>query len=1138
MGPDPFNMPSAGAAGIQSQLGNFYTQAAPLATTYHGALTGPSINYNQITPKAPPKGGALSQFAHFIGGVGSEIGHLAAGATSWLAKNAVDFGESLTVKPVESISRGILDRNSMTSVNAERTQLSGKMDTLMHQYKSGQISAKEYKLGLNDINQDFNNLVKESTQLDNKITADKQSANNTAVNLISDALIFGAPALEGGMAAAKGLVFGPTGNELLAAAERNLGKVAANRTLFDGLSDGAKQALQQSTAEVVANAGTKTASNIARSAILNLAIKYPVYYNYLSSTGSQIYNELDNKNYEGAVRTMAFNAALLLSGGPIGQALKYGGKAIARLGNATFGRTPFIDELSKGLFGDEATLYLAAKDNPDYVKGLSSLEATHLARAGGDPVTAAWNVINGEASVDGVNAIDKGASGWLEHNFNWASASKDFTGEAERLGLKGVVAGRWTIAQATQTAKEFAESDDKNTWQSIWNNIKARSPNSAIANNQNLEAQIQHYMKTSSNGMELAAKINRIPAGSLAKGIPSSIIQKWGEKGFVPVFIPEVKTPFVEGTGKIASRFASNNDFFTKAVQPLPILSGLGTALTKIGLSPYASTQRVYQIFNDNLAENLKNSGLIKDIMGEDPQDTADTLIKNLSSYAKNPTRGKIISKAPITDLRMLTRADIRAALEVSKTDAAKIQQEIARSYTQVPIALRGLGDKAVDLSYKGAAGAVQRRYLRVLGAARFSWNPFFQYLRVIPKTEILTSAEGGGYINAIFAGRGREINAIRQGLRERGILDEVGRGGILGNTDAGEAAEFGGTMGRNLNKKLLPAQEASIAGLIDAQARRMGMDWKTYADTYPQQVRDTVQAIAEYDKRSNILNSPLMRTLNIAFFPLRFDTKVASVMARGLSRTSLLTQVSVINGLMRAHDFLNSPEGEAWYSQNSQVLGLLNYVSPVAKMNEIFESLLPGHDHSLGNFGEVGGLPLGWLPALLDSEGLTHFNQPGVDAKTGAIIPQYIPVTQRGQLAIAIQDFLTQLFAYPGATVGLPSKSAATRTLALGFVGANKKTDLQLSTPNGSTLSPQQQQFSANTQSLANTSPQSVGAQPQPLTPGTKVPSIFDESKTYGQSPVRKAALAKSAKTKSTKLKKAQFKPSLLPGQSSFGQL
>jgi hypothetical protein len=550
-----------------------------------------------------------------------------------------------------------------------------------------------------------------------------------------------------------------------------------------------------------------------------------------------------------------------------------------------------------------------------------------------------------------------------------------------------------------------------------------------------------------------------------------------------------------------------------------------------MGLSPNASSQRVYQIFTDNLASNLKEAGVadVGKMSGETAQQTTDTLIKNLSDYAHEPTAGKFMSKLPITDLRMMTTKDIQTALKMSPGEARAVQRAIAQSYIQVPMAVRGLGDRAVDLLYKaGPIAGTERRYMRLMGAGKFAYNPFFQYLRVVPKTEILASFKGGGWINSVFQGQAGEIKSTISTLRDGGFLDKAGS---IGATIGQEGIDFAGEGGmtRNLGKSLLPLQEKSIGGLIQAQATKYGMDTQTYIHSFPTQVRDTIQAIAEYDKKANFLNSPLARTLNIAFFPFRFEAKVAGVMAKSLSQTSLMTQVSVVNGIMQAHKWLTSPEGQAWYSRNSQAIGFFEYITPLAELNNVVSSLMPGHDHSLGNFGALGGLPFGFITQMLDAEGITHFNQPFVKASTGEIMPTYVPATTKGQMAIAIQDLLGSLFSYPGAQIGMPSKTSLERKAALALTGGDKKTDLKLTTPSVNDLSQQQQSY---IQAIQQANPQPSSAPPSgPVAPQgqpqqTQVPAQSTPGSTVPSS------------TTSPKLKKGQRIPQMLPGQTQLGQL
>lgn len=1106
---------------------SIYSQGSSSAPALQNQVTVPLSSYSG--------GGALSNFEHFLGGLGSQIGHLAGGAVSWLGHNALNMVEA-PVKLGEGIGHGITDRLVLDDIQKQNQQISGKIQSLAQQYKSGAINKKEYVLGLKEIGQDSTQLSKESAGMVNKVTLDQKASTEALINTASGLItIMATGAVPTGVKiGAEGVALQPAEaktaadwltskvtNTFFEPAVTAIQKVAANPEVFKALDSTTQQILQRSTAEVVAQSANMTAGQIARTTAVNLALKYPIYFNYLSSTAGQVYHELDQKKYGDAIRTLAFNAALVLSGGPIGQAIKYGGKTLGGITERTFGQTSFWDELSK-YYGDQTTSGFAraiakqanAIEDPvaksEFIKNLAAVEATNV-NAAGDAIAAAARVARGMRGTYGFDLTTVSHDQAITDMVNYAKNFRIANEVAEGKGLGQLAIGRVDARDLNSISAKLSPLDGPGNRLQMWEELKAQNPNQAWANNVNFDRQIKDIIAVHEDPASLDNAIRNIRAQFSVPGFPESVAKQMAKEGYFPIKPTKLEAPFKEGGDKLLTAHG-NEDFFIKTVQPLPVLGSVGALFTGMGLSPQASGERVYQYFNDYLSKNLESSGVISKIQGEDIQQTSDVLVKRLSDYAHG-------LKVPETDLRMLTNKQIRTALGTSRAEASNVQQAIARAYIQVPLAVRGLGDRAVDWTY-GLPGSssLMRRYLRIQGALRFSFNPFFQYLRVIPKTEMLSEAEGGGYVSSIFAGRAQEIEDIRQGLRAGGLLDQVGH---LGNVDSAEAVDYAGFVGRNLNKKLLPMQERSIAGLIDSQAQRMGMDWRDYVAQYPHQARDTIQMIAEYDRKSSFLNSPLARTLNIAIFPFRFDTKVAMIFGRSLARSDLLTQVAVVNGMFKAHDFLNSPEGKAWYSKNADAIGLFKYITPIASLNEAFQSLLPGHDHSLGNFGELGGLPFGWIPQILDSEGLTNFNQPGVDAKTGNMIPNYVPKTAKGQMAIAVQDFLGMLFSYPGATVGLPSKTSITRNFALGLTGADKKTDLSLTTPEPNA---QQKEYQQSIQ--------------KPLPPESSQSPSPNTLEVTPTSPSAASKIQPKIKSSSKKLKKSDYPVMLPPGQTQAGVL
>lgn len=1148
---DPFNMPAFGSqADPGARLQSDIAATAPLATQYHGAQTGVNIAQYNAPPPVASKGSALSQFGHFIGGVASSIGHIATGATEWLGKQLVSGAEA-PIKFGNAIGHGWLDNMNQSTITSQSTQLDNKEKALQANFKAGRITSKDYALQMKEISSGYQELSQLSTSLQNRIKADQGQAITSGIQTASDLVTiltagFGKGAqtvnltADGlapqGTKAAADYLTSINANAYLSTVESSLSKVASDPELFASLTPAMQTALQKGVAEVVSQSANMTAGQIARASVVNIALKYPIYYQAMSSTGAQLYNQLDNKKYGDAIRTVAFNAALLLSGGPIGKAMEGVGAVFKGAENAVFGQTAFLDELSKGIGnGTESGLYdaimkLPEADRADVIHQMSAVETTNLSASGKDPVAAAWRVLNGMSSYEGVSMSTFSHDEALTNMVNFARAQRLASDTAATLGMDNITVGRVDARALDTISAGFTKADAMGNEVSIsdrlsaWEQMKAANPNQAWANNGNFDKQVKALIGKYQDASSLDSAIRGIRSQFTVPGFPKSVSAELSKMGYIPIKPVNLEAPFTEGTGKVASKFGDGT-FFTRTVQPLPILDSVGTMLTKAGLSPEASTQRVYEIFNQKVAENLAGTSAFKELgmVGDTSNQTADGIIKQLTDYSHTLSDRRLPIKAPITDLRLLTTNDVASALGVSRGSANEVKSALMDAMLKVPLEVRGLGDRVQDLNLR--LNPLSRAYSRLQSAFRFTWNPFFQ-AKLATKTEFLSQAEGGGAIASIFSGDFNKLDGIRQTLRDAGIFDT--KSVNFGALGGGESVAEGSAVGANLTHSLLPVQEKSIAGLIATQADKVGMDVSSFIKAFPNDARDTVQTIIGYDRNNQFLNSPLMRTLNLAFFPARFETKVATIMAKSLAAQPVMTQVAVIKGVYNASNWLKSTQGQAWYSQNSDAIGLFKYFSPTSTLSSISEALTGMSNHSLqqtaGAF-ELGGLPFGWIPQLLDAEGLTHFGAGYVNPKSGAIALDYVPVSARGQLQTAISDFLGSIFTYPGATAGLPSKGTITRWAAAAITGGKSKTDFQTTTPS---ISPQQQQFQQTVQALSTTKPNV----PSP-TPNNPAQTI-----TVPAEPNRLTTPIPKPGGGAKKLKKAQFTPQLLPGQTSLGQL
>lgn len=1112
-------IPSFQQASQGGNLSQDVANLAPLATTYHGAQTGVSIG--QTVNKAPSQG-FLPTLASKLGAIGEESAHIVGSVGSWLVKQTAQLVEA-PPKLGTSLGNLGMDVYNAHSITNQQKELDQRLGTISDQYKSGRISLAGYKVALKEYNEDTTNLLSSEQANQQHLSHDGQTAVQQGINTAATV----ATIVTGGLAspvaglgekAAASFISSSAADASMAEAESALGKLAVNKAVFETLDETTQKAIQDSVSDVVVNGSDNlTTKQVARAMATNLLLKYPISYAALSSTGQQVYTELEQDKYGDAVKTLAFNALLLFSGGPIGKALKAVGVTGSGIKTALFGNSSFLDQLSS-LMGDKdpSGLFNAIKDDPELVKSFSALEATNVAAAHGNVTDAVYRVIDGLQNAGWGDIPTLSHEEFAEQVNNWAKAQRLVTEDATARGVpnaESYVVGRWTANDALVVAKGVVQGADNDPEIELenWENLKSQNPNAAWAHNQNLDQEVKSIIKSNEN---TAQGISHIEAGVGVSGVARGVASKLAKMGYVVIQPKNLEAPFREG-GQISSKFAQNSEFFLKTTSPLPILGSIGSLLTKGGLSPESSQRQMYDLFTANFSRNLEASGVNR--FGKDAAENADSISKELANYARNLP--KSLKSPPITDYRQMTTSDIQKALGVSRAEAQKIGDALMDSMLQVPLSVRGLGDRLMDLNYK--VNPLAGPYARIQGALRFAWNPFFK-AKLSYKAEFLSQFESGGKFPTL-AGTNKILSMIFPEKYTQ--LDEIGntleREGVFGAGYTDEAAN-NTQEGKNLGHVILPSQRRSVSGLVSTMADKAGMSVEDFVKNFPDQTRDTVRMILQYDPRSTLLNSPLVRTLNFAFFPFRFNLKVATIMARSLGRTDTLTQFAVIKGMMAGSQFLRSPEGQAWYSQNSDVIGLMKYLTPVATLSEIGQAL-GQKPESLSQYGELGGLPFGWIPALLNSEGLINTNQAYVDPKTGVIAQDYVPIGSRGKLNGAIQDLISQLFTYPGATAGLPSKTKIDVAIAGGLVPGSAK-DFKKVTPQ---ISPQQQSFQQVVQ-------QNAGTKPVPLSQPSQAPT----ETVPAQSTSLTAPTPKPASTSSAKKKKADFTPALLPGQTQLGQL
>lgn len=1135
-------------ANLQAGVSNL----APLASSWHGAQTGVQMQGTWQQSGAAGNatsstGGVLSTFTHFLGQTATEGTHLVDDGVKWLGHQAANMAMS----PVE-FGKSIGDRavdDYQTYLNSSRqTELNQRLDTLNRSFKSGSISHTQYTSELSNWMQDNTQLSQsESNNMQSMVHDNKQiiatgiNTASTITAILTDGIMSKVTDI-GAKLASTAIVSGLL-DAAWSPAEDALSKIVTTKAFYEALPEAIQKPVAAAFTETAQGAAqTMTAAQITRATAANLALKYPLSFNALSGTGQQIYSELQNAKYGSAVNTMAFNAALLLSGGPIGEAMKYAGKGLSAIKDATFGQTTFLDTLSRNI-GDKnpAGLFNALQGNDDAIKSFKALEATNVNAAKGNPGQAAYRVIDGLAQSWG-DMGNMTHQDFVDNVMNWKNAQDIVDNYGTQKGLTGITVGRMTKFDADNIAKALTANDMSSKEQALdlWETVKAKQPNAAFANNDNLDQQIKGIIgRNWDNKDSLSKAIKGIKAQFGIKGVSKTITDKLGKMGYTIIKPVKLEAPYLKGEDQsIASRYASKitdsaakaqgvNPSFIAAVKPLPGLESMGNLLISMGMSPVAAGQRVYDVYNTNFAEELSKTSLVYDgLRGDDLKNQADKINKSLANYVYNLPRS--IKSPPVTDYRQLSRTEISEALGITKNEADQVANAMMQASLKVPMSIKGLGNKLVDLNYKLP---LTGKYLRYQGAFRYAWNPIYD-MKLAIKGEILSQMKSGGQwptitgmngiLKTVFPEQYGRIDDISSALDKRGMFESG-----YSNEGADETAAGYKSLGRpgasKTNSGLVSSQKRAVSAMVGTMADKIGMPPEDFINKFPQETHDAIQTVLHYDPNNEFLNSPLARTLNVAFFPFRFNLKVSTAVANVLQRQPAITQFAVIKGMMSASDYLKSPAGQAWYSKNADVIGLLEYFSPVETLSTISSTLgaLPG---SITQMGELGGLPFGWIQQMLASQGILNTNPPYINPSTGAVSAEYVPVNARGRLQNAISDFIGTLFTYPGKTVGWPSKASITGNIAKGLTGG-AATDFTTQTPTN--LTPQQQSFQQAVQKLNGQLQiqKQLNNRPPQSQPGQQVPSIGSN-----------ATNPLPGKSTSTKKKEAQFAPQALPGQTQLG--
>lgn len=433
-------------------------------------------------------------------------------------------------------------------------------------------------------------------------------------------------------------------------------------------------------------------------------------------------------------------------------------------------------------------------------------------------------------------------------------------------------------------------------------------------------------------------------------------------------------------------------------------LGFIGNALRKTGLSPEAMTAEDNAFAFNKFKEAFKSR-----VDGIDNR-TGKQIYDKLNEVA---------DKSPgVTDLRQLTVTKIAKELNITKTQAKEIQKAAKGSYDVLSTAERGLAGKLMDFNLKH--NPIAAPYSRAQSVARYEWNPFFRLQENI-ETRIGMAALGGKQVLPRTDKYGKTIVK----LNDKGIFT------------SGYGAEGADTFSGSFNgvkAKLSRDQEATIAASIEKFAGGPSKvdDW--LKNPKNADLLTDIKTVVQYPDKG-FTSSSIAKMMNLVAFPARYNLKVTQFAIKQFMKQPAPVQMSVIKGLGDFHEFVNSPEGIRWQSDNKEALGLLKYFTPIMPIMSVVDTL-SGKNKTLGDIGMIGGLPFGIITRILTGQGIIRDSTPYVDPKTGKVYSDRIPEDTKARAQSLLESIVDTLYTYPGRNIGGTSKKELTTDITKMITG------------------------------------------------------------------------------------------------------
>lgn len=192
--------------------------------------------------------------------------------------------------------------------------------------------------------------------------------------------------------------------------------------------------------------------------------------------------------------------------------------------------------------------------------------------------------------------------------------------------------------------------------------------------------------------------------------------------------------------------------------------------------------------------------------------------------------------------------------------------------------------------------------------------------------------------------------------------------------------------------------------------------------------MREQLQTLLHY--KEGMLTSPLIKTLNVVFFPMRFQMKAMDIAAKWYGSLSPASRIIVANNWIHFAQWAGTDEGKEWRRTNKNTFfRVLEYSTAYAQVGDAIDAVTRGNLFG-GNAGLIGGVPFGFIVEIARNLGYFPDDPEQYNPKTGERFEKEVAVqgATLAQVTQSIEEIVGQMM--PGTPIytlsgGLLSGSA-----------------------------------------------------------------------------------------------------------------